>query len=154
MSETQTYIGTFSGKTDKLNREAGADALHHWLFSWSRRWWSASSAVDSQNEMRSDAMAMSGRSVSISPVLMADISLEEWQHHTISQLMHTLILAMSQKGRAQDMSYIKHLHMIQQAGEISVEQFLDRLHRLFPAEMLKLPLHIRAKLSSIRQELH
>lgn len=108
MSETQTYIGTFSGKTDKLNREAGADALHHWLFSWSKRWWSASNAVNSQDIAQTDAMAMNGRSVSISPVLMADISLEEWQHHTISQLMHNLILVLSQKGRAQDIA-ISHI---------------------------------------------
>lgn len=101
-----------------------------------------------------NVMAMHGSSVSISPVMMANVSLEEWQHHTISQLTHTLILAMSQKGRAQDMSYITHLRAIQQAGEITIEQFLDRLYRLFPAEMLKLPMHVRAKLSSIRQELH
>lgn len=99
-------------------------------------------------------MMMQGARVQIAGVLRADVSLEYWQQQTILQFTQAVQNVLSIKHREADASYVKHLHEIQQAGEITLEEYLDRVQHLCPEEIAMLPAAIRAKLASIRHILH
>lgn len=142
-------------KTDKYYREAAPDALHQVLFAWGKRLFGASgsSYVPEQDSPEND-MVLNASTVRVGPVSLANVTLSNWQQQTMTQVTHALMLNLTKHGRDADASYVIHLHHIQRAGEIGVEQCLDRLQRLCPDEMAALPSEIRAKLACIKQGIH
>lgn len=137
-------------KTGKLNGEYAPEALHQLLFAWGKRWWGAPAPSAEQG----DKTLMFGGKARIGPMVMADVSLSNWQQQTMTQLTHALMLMLSKQGRDTDATYVMHLQSTQRAGEISFLECLERLERLCAEEMNALPVDIRAKLASIRAGLH
>lgn len=140
-------------KTGRLYREALPDALHQVLFAWGKRLFSVSGI---SHAMVPEHAADAGQNASVrgGPVLMANVSLSNWQQQTLTQLTHALMLNLTKHGRDADASFVMHLHQVQREGEITAEQCLDRLQRLCPDEMAQLPTGIRAKISCIKTGIH
>lgn len=138
-------------KTGKQNREYAPEALHQLLFAWGKRWWGAPAAASTPE---GDRNLMFGGKARIGPVMMADVSLSNWQQQTVTQLTHALMLNLSKQGRDTDATYVMHLQTTQRAGEISLLECLERLERLCSSEMGELSVDIRAKLASIRAGIH
>jgi hypothetical protein len=147
--QTGTQDVKTTAKTGRLNRETLPEALYQ-VFGFGHRK-SASAAEEIEGD---PAMMMQGTRVQISGVLSAGMSLEYWQQQTILQFTQAVQNVLSIKNREADASYVKHLHEIQQAGEITLEQYLDRVQHLCPDEISGLPSAIRAKLASIKHILH
>lgn len=139
-------------KTGSLNREYAPEALHQLLFAWGKRLWGSPGAASIHKE--GDAsLTFDGKS-RIAPMVMADVSLANWQQQALTQLTHALMLALSKKGRDADACYVMHVQATQHAGEISITECLERLERLCAEEMADLPVDVRAKLASIRAAIH
>lgn len=142
-----------ASKTERHNREDIPDALHQVLFAWGKRLFGGSVASQAPMELPDDMM-LSGKTVRVGPVSLANVSLSNWQQQTMTQLMHALMLTLTKHGRDTDASYVVHLQQITREGEIDYEECLDRLQRLCPDEMNELPSSIRAKLACIKHGIH
>jgi len=137
-------------KTGKLNREDAPEALHQLLFAWGKRWWGAPAA----NQAPGDASFTFHGKARMTPMVMPEVSLSNWQQQALTQLTHALMLNLSKKGRDADAAFVMHLQTTQRAGEITLLECLERLERLCGPEMAMLPVDIRAKLASIRAGIH
>ncbi len=145
-----------SYNTERYDKEEMPDALHQVIFAWGKRLFGPSTTFHAQHSYPStnDDMLLNASSVRIGTVSMGSVSLSNWQQQTMTQLTHSLMLNLTKAGRDADASFVMHLHQIQRAGEISLEQCLERLIRLCPEEMKGLSTDIRAKLACITQGIH